>query len=359
MERTGLEKKQKFIIDCAYYGLLLLIAWFVCRYLIGWLMPFLLAFLIAALIQPAVYFLHRRLRINRRAAGVFAVLAAAALFGFAVGFGLSRLLQELAAVLQTLPGLIVDFTHSLHRLSGSISGYVSTLPAEISAQMLDALGRAESELTKISSLSPGVISAAWKVASGVPGLLLKCIITVVAACFISMDYLPIRSFILRQLSPTHQEWVLDLKEFFIRTIGKLLLAYLTLMCVTFVELSVGLTVLRVPHSVMVALLIAVVDILPVLGTGTVMIPWAAIELITGNYTFALCLAILYAVITVVRNILEPKLVGYHLGLHPLVTLIAMFVGLTSVGIVGMFLFPILLIIVKHLQDTGRIRLWKG
>ncbi|HEX3026964.1 MAG TPA: AI-2E family transporter, partial [Clostridia bacterium] len=104
--------------------------------------------------------------------------------------------------------------------------------------------------------------------------------------------------------------------------------------------------------------IALVDILPVLGTGTVMIPWAIIEMITGDVTMGLSIGVLYGVITLIRNIIEPKLVGYHIGLHPLVTLMAMFIGLSVMGVPGMFLFPITLIILKHMQDTGKIRIWK-
>ncbi|MDR3645587.1 MAG: AI-2E family transporter, partial [Clostridia bacterium] len=131
-----------------------------------------------------------------------------------------------------------------------------------------------------------------------------------------------------------------------------------LMAITFTELCIGLGLMRVSHVVMIAALIAIVDILPILGTGTVLVPWAIIELVVGRQIFGLMLLLLYAIILVVRNILEPKIVGYHIGLYPLVTLIAMYVGLQAFGAVGLFTFPITVIVIKHMHDTGRLRLWK-
>ena len=131
------------------------------------------------------------------------------------------------------------------------------------------------------------------------------------------------------------------------------------MLLTFGELTAGLLLLRVPHAVLLAALIAVVDILPILGTGTVLIPWIAVSLLGGNTAFAVGLTVLYVVITVVRNILEPRVVSRQIGLHPLATLFFMFLGLRATGgIAGMLLFPVGAIIVKQLQEAGHIHLWK-
>ena len=106
------------------------------------------------------------------------------------------------------------------------------------------------------------------------------------------------------------------------------------------ELFVGLLLLRVPYAFLLALLIAVVDILPVLGTGTIVIPWGIITLILGNFPLGIGLLILYAIITVVRQSLEPRVVGHQIGLHPLITLISMFVGVSLFGFLGLFGLPI-------------------
>jgi predicted PurR-regulated permease PerM len=110
----------------------------------------------------------------------------------------------------------------------------------------------------------------------------------------------------------------------------------------------------VDGAITVAAMIAVIDILPVLGTGGIVVPWIIIELIKGNMPFAFGLATLYLIITVVRNILEPKLVGKQIGLHPLVMLMCMYVGLKLFGFIGLFVLPVAVVIVKHLYDNDKI-----
>ena len=113
------------------------------------------------------------------------------------------------------------------------------------------------------------------------------------------------------------------------------------MLITFIELAIGLTVFKINNSVMLSLLISVLDIFPVLGVGTVLIPWGIICLFTGKVLLGIELLILYIIITVIRNIIEPKFVGNDLGLHPLATLVAMIVGLRLFGIVGMLGIPLI------------------
>ena len=116
---------------------------------------------------------------------------------------------------------------------------------------------------------------------------------------------------------------------------------------TFMELFIGLKILKVPYAGIIAFVIAILDILPVLGTGGVLIPWSIVSLILGDFITAAGIIILYIVITVIRNIVEPRLIGKQMGLHPVVTLAAMLVGLNLFGIVGLFGFPILFSFLKN------------
>ena len=111
-------------------------------------------------------------------------------------------------------------------------------------------------------------------------------------------------------------------------------------------------------AIHIAALIAVIDIMPVFGTGTVVIPWSIIELVKGNTLFAIGLAILYIIITVVHNILEPKLVGKQIGLHPLIMLICMYVGVKVFGFIGLFILPIIAAIMKYLYDNDKIHFFR-
>lgn len=352
------EKKRRFLIDFAVVVVVAAIAWFGLKYLLNWLLPFLLGYIVAAIVQPVVYLMHKKLHVNRKFAGVFCAIVFIVLFMGLLTFGLSRLLMELASVLGMIPSMLKQFSGSLDGIHGRLTGIINTLPADLSTQLGNWLENASSQLTNLaSSLTSTATSAAFNTVLKVPGFLLNVIITVVAACFISSDYPQIRGFFMRQLPEKYQEIAMDIKNFFFITIARLLRAYMTLMLITFIQLAVWITLLGVQHSIMIAVMIAVVDILPVLGTGTVVIPWAVIELVIGNPTRGLLLLIMYVTIVILRNILEPKIVGHHIGLYPLVTLVSMYVGLQIFGAVGLFLFPITIIIIKHLHDTGKIKLW--
>lgn len=352
------DKKSAFLLNCGYAAVILLLIWIVFKYLLPWFMPFILGYLIAAIVQPAVRLLHIRLHINRRVGGVLTVLLFVLILTLLLSLCITKAVTELAAVAGLLPDLIMQFADSVENLSQRVSGYLDSLPVEYSGKLAAWLSGMAGKLMQLSSLSDGTLSFALNLAARVPGLLLDGVIMVVSACFMGMDYGNIRGFVLRQLPIKYQDWVCDIKNFFFITVAKLIRAYLTLMAITFLELLAGLYLLRVPHAVVLAAVIAIVDLMPVLGTGSVMIPWAVIELITGNLYLGVCLLVLYAIIAIVRNILEPKIVGHHIGLYPLVTLMALFIGLRIFGFAGMLLFPIIVILIKHMQDTGRIRLWK-
>ena len=114
----------------------------------------------------------------------------------------------------------------------------------------------------------------------------------------------------------------------------------------------------VNRSLLIAFLISVFDVLPVLGTGGIMIPWTILTALQGNYPLSAGLLTVYLIITVIRNIIEPKIVGSQIGLHPVVTLSSMFVGAQLFGVLGLFGFPIGLSLLRHLNDNGTLRVYK-
>ena len=133
-------------------------------------------------------------------------------------------------------------------------------------------------------------------------------------------------------------------------------SYALIMSITCVELCIGLSLVKIPNPVIIALCISIFDILPVLGTGGIMIPWVVLTFIQGRFARALGLLAVYITITVIRNIIEPKIVGSQLGLHPVVTLCSMFVGAQLLGVIGVFGFPIGLSLLCHLNARGVIKI---
>ncbi|MBQ8026850.1 MAG: AI-2E family transporter, partial [Clostridia bacterium] len=217
------------------------------------------------------------------------------------------------------------------------------------------------DFSSIMTPLSGVISKASKV----PSFLISIVIFFIACCFMTADYDRIVNFIKRQLPEKKKETLSKTKNLTISTLGKMIKAYCLIICITFTEIFIGLTVLDLlglytgGYKILIALGIAIVDIFPILGSGTVLIPWGIISLFTGNIGRGIGLLVIYVIITVLRQYIEPKLVAGQLGLPPIATLISMYLGLKIFGVLGMFILPLTITIIKVLNDDGVIHLWKA
>jgi len=204
--------------------------------------------------------------------------------------------------------------------------------------------------------SGSVISFLGSAALFVPEALFNMVVVIIATYYFAIDRVRINCFFL-SFFPKNGRMVLKyIKDILSNTVGKYIRAYGLLFFLTFGELLLAFSLLKFRYSFVLALVIAFIDLLPVLGTGTVLIPWAIVLFIIGNYGLGIWILIIYAVITVIRQVLEPKIVGKLFGLHPLAALAAMYIGLKLMGIIGIFLFGIGAIIacrVLELRDEVR------
>ena len=191
-------------------------------------------------------------------------------------------------------------------------------------------------------------------ASVIPSLFLKTIITIIATVFLTIDFERIKTFIIRQIPDSKRQVFKEARSFFGGTILKCLVSYIAIFGITFLELALGFTFLRIPHAILLAALVAVVDILPVLGTGTVLLPWGVLSLVMGDYGIGTGILLLYLVIAIVRNTIEPKLVGKQMGLHPMVTFAGMLLGLKYFGFLGMLGVPLFFAFLYRLNEKGMI-----
>jgi predicted PurR-regulated permease PerM len=165
---------------------------------------------------------------------------------------------------------------------------------------------------------------------------------IVSSFYMVFDYEGIARWFTASIPDKYLAIFFEIKDFCENRLLKILGSYITIMAVTFAELFLGFSIIGISNSGMWAFIISLLDILPILGVGTVLIPWGISSIITGRFFLGIALLILYLIITVVRNFVEPKLVGTNLGLHPLATLISMIVGLRLFGFVGMFGLPLAL-----------------
>lgn len=354
------EKQKRLIVKALYIGLIGFLAYITIQYGLELLSPFLLAFLIAYMLKRPAKFLARKIHLPYKPVALLLVLLfygtvgiLAALLGikvvtWAIDFGSSLPAMYTAHVEPALSALFSDIEASIVRMDPALVTTVS----DMFNQFIQSLGQL------VTNLSVRAVGTLANFASSLPGLLVKILLMIISTFFIAGDYEKLVGFASRQLPTAVRSLLLRIKEYVVGTLFVCIRSYLLIMTITFVELTLGLTILGISNSMLIAFAISIFDILPVLGTGGIMIPWMLISVVRGRYTLAIGLLVVYLVITVIRNILEPKIVGSQIGLHPVVTLASMFVGAQLFGILGLFSFPIMLSLLRHLNDTGTIKLFK-
>ena len=340
----------RFFLSLFYIALGLLALWLVFNYALGWLAPFIIAFIVSRIIEQPVKLLKEKLRFPRPlAAGLFTVLFYG-IIGTVLYFSLSAIIKELVILFEKLRNLDINLV--VDKLNEVFIDVLSRLPLETQDFIYGNVeGWLSNLVSALQNLIGPVISSATNLATAMPSILLFVIATIVSTYFLSCDYALLRA---KLADITPMKWRLrfrQTREQVSNTLVSYLRALLVLICITFVELAIGLAVLRVPNSFLIAAITAIIDALPILGTGWILGPWAIICLFAKDYFRAIGLAVIYAVILVVRNMVEPKIIGQHIGLHPLVTLIAMYVGLKMFGIVGMFM-PIPIALIKQFYEWG-------
>lgn len=362
-----LRRQKEFLISFAFGAVWLVILWVVLKAAGSVLFPFLAAFAVAALLAGAVKFITERTHIKRGIVAVttvlfFYILLAAVLY-FA-GSYLVRLIYDLTQELSvffsdTVVPVMQRFYQWVERLSvvfypvgqtGKTQG-LQDVGAE-SAQTIKNAGKL------MSGISDGVIDGVSGIAAGIPGFFMKLLIAVIATVFMELEFPEIKAFLKRQIPAEYQRAFRDGKNYVTGTMGKCILSYCLIFGMTFAELTAGLFLLGIKNAFAIAFIIAVLDILPVLGTGTVLIPWAVLAFASGRISTGVGVFGLYLVITVVRNLIEPKLVGKQMGLSPVIMLPCMLIGLKFFGIIGLFVVPLLVSFLKQLNDRGIIKIFR-
>lgn len=356
----NMERKKKFIVNTMYFGIMLAIAVLLLKFALPLLAPFAIGFVLAYILKRPSRFVARRLHISRKISAILMVLVFYCTIGLLIALLCIKSFAAAGEFLSNLPGfytsrvepMLMSIFTGIEQSVLSIDESLITTLEQLWGQFVDSLGQL------VTSLSTGMISVLYALAGSLPGLCIRMLLMIISTFFIAMDYDRITSFILRQMSETAQEIFMEIKTYVTGTLFVCIRSYALIMSITFVELSIGLSVIGVENAISIALMIAIFDILPVLGTGGIMIPWAVITALQANYSMALKLLIVYVVVTIIRNIIEPKIVGSQLGLHPVATLASLFVGAQLFGVIGMFGFPIGLSLLKYLNEQGTIRIFK-
>lgn len=347
---------KKFAVITMYVLVGLAVAYVIFYYLWSALLPFFIAYIFAECFRPIVKYSETHKKFPKRSFVLFVVLLAVGAFVGLV-YAISRQvfieISELAARLGEAITRIRTDDEFAYELIEKICRFVPFI--DLRERLWEMRSNLDEELWSIGvsfaeRLSGSLVSALSAAAAFLPKMLLFTVVLVVATYYFAIDRVRVNCFFLSLFPKKLRPVLKEARDSLALTVGRFLRAYGLLFLITFFELLLAFIIIGIDYSFVLALVIALIDVLPVLGTGIVLIPWGIISLAYGNYSVGIGILVAYAVITVVRQVIEPKIVGKFIGLSPLVSLATMYIGLKLMGIVGLFLFPLLAILLKRLLE---------
>ena len=372
------KKRRDMIINVAFVAMIFGLIFFFVKYLFGVTAPFLLSFFFAVCLQRPLRKLDKKTNNKMHTFwSMFLVIVVLAVVIGPVVLILSLIGKEIVEFISFLGEELNDLPNFLATLQKEIISLLKFLPDGIYTSVSDKitvfftnlindfdLSKLNIDIKSITNGLTSGITGVYSVVKSIPSAILSLVIGIIAWIFFTKDYNYIVGFIKRQLPEGKKNLLSETKQIFFFFFFKMLRAYGIIMFITFCELFLGLSILNLigvmnnGYVFMIAIAIAVFDILPVAGSGGILIPWAVVSLILGSYPKAIGLIVIYVIITVIRQYIEPKIVGSSLGVHPIVTLAGLYFGLKLFGFMGMFIIPLTVMTLKAFNDAGRIHLYK-
>lgn len=353
-DRKDLHRRILVNLGVALAGVLFLI--FVVPQLVRFLMPLIVAWIFAMIANPIIRFLEKRIKIMRKhgsALVIILVLAAliAAFYGLAV-----LVASQFSSWVTELPEVYDSVTQNLQHLFRLLHQKYNIIPADVKLafdqreNMLDSyIQKAIDGLLKM--VKSGSLSKVSSLASSLMDFLVYAILTILASYFMIVEKDHFTK-LLQEKTPAGVQRIWDkIKKIFIRAIGGYFKAHFQIMIVIFFITVIPFAFMGISYSGLLAVVIAIVDFLPFFGAGTVLVPWAVYRLVTGSYTYAAILFVIYVVVLIVRQALEPKLIGDNIGTSPFETLVFMLVGYRLAGMLGLIVgIPVGMILVECYRE---------
>ncbi len=327
-------------------GLLLIITLKLC---LGVLLPFIIGAILAVIVQKPALYVSQRVKLKQGTVALFMVVGIYIILLFMFVFFGSRLYGELVKLYEKLPDYTESFSVFMNDTVEKIENLFKRFGFENSSALGNVAGQSLTSLggKAIEMISDFIAALIRKAPSFIFGLL----VTVISGCFIAKDFCVFKKILHFALNEKRIEFFVKIKNILYENVFKLLKGYLILSLIAFAVLTVGFLIIGVKNAVKVAFITAVIDLLPVFGSGAVLIPWALVSILKGDTWLFVGLLVLYAAVVVIRNVLEPKIVGKQVGLHPLITLLALFLGVKFFGVMGIFVVPLIVTVVyKYTEE---------
>jgi len=315
--------------------------------------PFLIAFILSLIIEPAIKYLMKKMKKTRKVCSIIIFVIVFTVIIGSITWGIISLISESTNLLQTL-NIYIDKAYT--QIQETI-GKLSITRISVSNNVLNIAQNASKEmLLKVSTWLTNFLTNLISVITSIPIIAIYTVITILSLYFICTDKIYILDLMEHHMP---KKWVqkigIHIREI-TKSLGGYLKAEAILILVSFIISVIGLYIFKflgmnIRYPLLIALGIGFVDALPILGSGSVMVPWAIMSALNGDIRLAIAIIILWIVMSIIRQFLEPKIVSGKIGIHPIFTLIAMYTGFKIIGVMGMLVGPIVLIILKSVFAT--------
>ena len=309
--------------------------------------PFIIAYIVSLLVEPLIKFINKKTSFSRKTSSILVLTIISALLISLIVWGGTKLVSEttnLLGVLNTYLDKVITF---INNITGKIN-------LNLSSEVIEVFEKSATDfINSTANYIKNTLTKILKYISSLPNILINIIITILATYFITSDKFYILDRMEHHLSKKMVGKIVMHAKEITSSLGKYLKAELTLSIITFLVVLTGLNIfyligMEIEYPILIALLIGFVDALPILGAGSIMIPWSLILFLNKNTHLAISILGLYIFILVEKQLLEPKLVSNNIGIHPIFTLIAMYTSFKLIGVIGLLVGPIILIILKNI-----------
>lgn len=353
------QRGQLWLRLCIRFFGTVLIVWGIAKLgkpLLSLFMPFILALAVAALLDPVVQLLQKRMKWSRKWVSLVVLIVLVGGIGGVIALLVRAGVQEAVSLAENWDGLLAAFSQGMEKAESALESLMAKLPFRLPTHdepLLDQIGQwlgqwLEGAVPDIGNLT-GFAAAR---ARAVVEFVLALVVFLTGTYFLCADYPYLRTSLARRMDENTLGWFNQVRKVSLGAFGGYLRAQLLLSLGVFCILLCGFLVTGQSYALLLALGFAILDFIPLIGSGTVMVPWAIVDLFLGNYGRAIGLMVIWGLIVLFRRVAEPKVVGDQTGLSPILSLISIYVGMRLYGVLGMILCPILLLVVLNLASLG-------
>jgi sporulation integral membrane protein YtvI len=327
------EKLDKLIIFFVLYTIIVI----VLAKTLGYTLPFVLALIFASILQRPTRYLVKKFKMKNFLASIITVIIFFAIIISLLTFGITSLITEMVQLVKNAQTYITNNTPKIYEYFDILRGYYDNLDPTIVKTIQDNLSGSVTKISNLTAAAVGGIAAAMlSLIASVPYIVMVILFTLLSTYFFTKDMATAKNKFIHIFPSENSGKMLYIFDETKKMLGGYAFSYAFIIFCTFLETLIGFSILGVRYAVILSVVSAIVDVMPVLGVGSVYVPLAIIHFISGKPVLGVGILVLYALVFVIRQIIEPRILSASLGLHPVAVLSAIFIGLKANGISGMF-----------------------